>query len=56
MKEGLVDVVNAEQLRKRDVVVVVVVVAVYGNCSRKRAVQIELQQGELSGKMPILAS
>lgn len=55
MKEGLVDVVNAEQLRKRDVVVVVVV-AVYGNCSRKKAVQIELQQGELSGKMPILAS
>lgn len=53
MKEGLVDVVNAEQLRKRDVVVVV---AVYGNCSRKKAVQIELQQGELSGKMPILAS
>lgn len=52
MKEGLVDVVNAEQLRKRDVVVV----AVYGNCSRKKAVQIELQQGELSGKMPILAS
>lgn len=54
MIEGLVDVVNAERLRKRDVVVVVV--AVYGNCSRKKAVQIELQQGELSGKMPILAS